>query len=88
MLKKRLEILRLLVNYLETSLTEAFVKSEISRLERVMSAKIKIFDDKKEGYIEKGLTPKQISGLKSKHEALYDIKKMRTHVRNLRILLK
>ena len=71
-----------------TTYTEDFVKSEIKRLESVISAKTKIFDDEKLVYIERGVSPKEISKLKTKHESLYDIKKMRTHVKNLRTLLK
>lgn len=85
---KELELLRTLAKYLETYPTEAFVKAEISRLEKIVSSKVKIFDEAKVDYIEKGLAPKEIAKLKTKHESLYDLKKMRTQIRNLRTLLK
>lgn len=87
-MKKKLELLRLLVIYLETNPTEEFVKAEIKRVESIVSEKTKVFDFRKAEYIELGVAPKEITKLKNKHESLYDIKKMRTQVRNLRMLLK
>lgn len=81
---KYLSLLRLMVIYLESGPTEVFVKSEIKKNERIITAKMQLFD---ESDYEK-LTKKEVSKLKAAHEKTYDIKKMRQHVRNLRILLK
>lgn len=84
-LKKKLELLRILVIYLETNPTEQFVLSEMKRLEKLISAKMKEFA--KDELVEKGVSAKEITKLKNKHEAKYDLKKMRTHVRTLRLLI-
>ena len=83
-LQKKLELLRLFVIYLETHPTEEFVRSEIARIEMIVSAKMLLFNP--EAYED--LPKKEVSKLRLKHEAMYDIKKMRSQVRNMRMLLK
>jgi|GEM_PF-3077258 len=87
-LKKKLALLRLLINYLETNPTEEFVKSEIARIEKTVSNKMDEWDKEREVYVSKGVVAKEINKLKNKYESMYDLKKMRTQVRNLRILIK
>ena len=45
------------------------------------------FEEEKEGLIERGVVAKEITKKKNEHEAKYDLKKMRTHVRTLRLLI-
>lgn len=84
--KKKLELLRTMVKYLDTNPTEAFVESEIKRLEKTVSSKMKEFDVSH--YEEAGMAKKEITKLKKAHEAMYGLGKLRTQVRNLRVLLK
>ena len=83
---KKLELLRLLLKYIETSPTEKFVRDEIERLEFTITLKSQEFDSSK--YEERSVPKKEISKLKKAHEAIYGLSKMRAQVRTLRMLLK
>lgn len=83
---KKLALLRIFITYLETNPTEDFIKSEIKRLEKVVSAKSKEFDATP--LEKKGVPKKEVTKMRKAHEASYGLGKMRTQVRNLRMLLK
>lgn len=77
---KRLELLRLLVIYLETNPKEEFIKSEIDRLEVIMNNRA--FDPDE---FEK-LPQKEITRLRNEHETKFEIKKMRQQQKVLKYL--
>ncbi len=83
-LQKRLDLLRTLKSYLETSPAQEFIDSELNRLETLINAKMIEFDPDK---YEK-LTKKEVTKLKKDHEKMYNIPHFRSQVRALRILQK
>jgi hypothetical protein len=82
-LKKKLELLKHLVKYLETSPSVEFIKSEIQRIEIVISAKMLEFPESDYGRLSK----KDVAKLRKEHEKQYGIPKLRNQLKTLRFLL-
>jgi len=79
--KKKLELLRFTLKYLETNPPADFMVNELGRLERIITAKMLEFS------AGERLPKKEVAKLKKEHETKYGIPKLRTQLRTLRFIL-
>lgn len=83
---KKLDLLRIMEKYLETSPTSEFIDQELGRLEAIITAKSLEFQRVSEEREYEKLAKKEVSKLKKKHEDMYEIPKYRIQVKALRFL--